>query len=102
MAWPKKGTRKITLDGTDYLWHYSGHCTLCSDDVITVGIAGKPCVLFIDPFPWHFAFTPSAVADALRWALNNGWSPRKGPTRAMSFDDNLKTYVWLPEGKRHL
>lgn len=102
MAWPSKGTRKITIDGVEYLWHYSGHCPSCSNDVFTIGLAGKPYVLYIDPFPWSFEIKPSSMAKAVRWAVYKGWTPEKGPTRAMSFDDDKKDYVWLPDGKRHL
>ena len=35
---------------------------------------GAPCLLFIDPFPWHFTFGPRSVADAIRWALEEGWT----------------------------
>lgn len=102
MAWPKKGTRKITVDGVNYLWHYSAHCPLCSDDVFTVGIAGSPYVLFIDPFPWNFELKPSSIASAIRWATENGWTPAQGPTRGMSYDDRSKEFIWLPDGERHL
>ena len=102
MAWPKKGTRKITVNGVNYLWHYSGRCPCCSDDVFTVGIAGKPYVLYIDPFPWNFEIKPSSMADAIRWAINNGWTADEGPTKAMSLDDNTKEFLWLPDGGRHL
>jgi hypothetical protein len=101
MAWPKKGTRKITVDGVNLLWHYSGHCPLCSDDVLTVGIPGKPYVLYIDPFPWNFDLTPSSVANAVRWAMINGWTPDNGPTKAMTLDTEKKAFKWLPEGRRH-
>lgn len=102
MAWPKKGTRKISVDGVVYLWHYAAHCPLCSDDVFTVGLAGRPYVLFIDPFPWHFRLTPAAVAAAIRWATDHGWTPDKGPTRAMARDGSTGRFVWLPAGQRHL
>jgi hypothetical protein len=101
MAWPKKGTRKIVIDGITYLWHYSGHCPLCSDAVFTVGIAGKPYVLYIDPFPWNFELTPSSIASAINWAIDHGWSPEKGSTRGMALDDESKEFIWLPEGQRH-
>lgn len=101
MAWPKKGTRKITVDGVNYLWHYAAHCPLCSDDVFTIGIAGKPHVLFVDPFPWSFELKPSSIASAIRWAINNGWTPLKGPTRAMSLDESSQEFVWLSGEKRH-
>ncbi len=102
MAWPKKGTRKISVDGVNYLWHYSAHCPWCSDDVFTIGIAGQPYVLFIDPFPWSFEIKPSSIASAIRWASNNGWTPDKGMTRAMSLDDKIEKFVWLSDGQRHL
>jgi hypothetical protein len=102
MAWPKKGTRTLTVDGVEYLWHHSGHCPACSDEVYTMGMAGRPFVLFIDPLPWHFELTPSSMITAIRWAIHNGWTPDKGPTRAMSWDQSRNDFVWLPEGKRHL
>ena len=102
MAWPKKGTHKITVQGQTYLWHYAAHCPLCSNDVITVGQEGKPHVLYLDPFPWSFEFRPKAIAEALEWALGRGWSVDKGPTMAMALDDNSGEFVWLGEGERHL
>ncbi len=100
MAWPKKGTRKITIDGINYRWHYSAHCPLCSDDVFTIGFECNPYVLFIDPFPYHFELKPSSVANAVRWATDSRWTPQKGPTKAMSMDRNGH-YIWLPERTRH-
>ena len=102
MAWPKKGTRSIAVEGIDLLWHYSGHCPSCSDAVFTIGAAGEPHVLFIDPYPWGFEYRPRDITAAVRWAFAQGWTPASGPTRAMSFDDGKKQFVWLPEGRRHL
>ena len=102
MAWPKKGTRKLTVNNEVYLWHYSGHCPLCSKDVFTIGMAGKPYVLFIDPFPHAFEMTPASVAQAIQWAVENGWTPDRGPTRAMVLDEIENRFVWLADGKRHL
>jgi hypothetical protein len=92
MAWPRKGTHKIVVDGTPLLWHYP----LCSNAVITVGTEGDRFYLYIDPFPWNFEFRPASIADAIRWAVANEWTSHGGPTRAMAFDDNLKRNVWLP------
>lgn len=101
MVWPKKGTRKISVDSVTYLWHYSAHCPMCSNDVLTVGITGMPYVLYIDPFPWNFEIKPSAIAEAIQWAVNEGWSPDQGPTKAMSLD-STGAFIWLPDGERHL
>ena len=102
MAWPQKATRKIVIDGVPYLWHFSGHCVLCSEAVITIGRDGDRFFLFVDPFPHGLEFRPAAIASAIRWALDNGWSSRAGPTRGMGFDDILEKNVWLPDGVRHL
>jgi len=101
MAWPKRGTRRLVVDGEEFLWHYAGHCLWCSDDVFTVGREGAPYVLFIDPYAWHFEFRPAQVVEAIRWALKEGWTSEKGPTRAMALNDASRAYEWLPDGKRH-
>lgn len=102
MAWPKKGTRELTINAKKYLWHYSGHCPLCSSDVFTIGQSGKPFVLYIDPFPWGFELRPSSVVNAVKWAIDKGWSPDSGPTRALAWNDGTKKFEWLPDGERHL
>ena len=102
MAWPKKGTRKLVVDGKNYLWHYSGHCPLCSSDVFTIGRAGDRFVLYIDPFPWEFEMRPKSIVTAIKWALNKGWTSEFGPTRAMSSDGSDHKFKWLLDGQRHL
>jgi hypothetical protein len=102
MAWPKKGTRKLVIDGVKYLWHYDGHCPLCSSQVFTIGREGERFVLFIDPYPWGFELRPASVVKAVRWALSQGWTSKSGPTRAMAWNDQKQEFEWLPEGERHL
>ena len=89
------------VDGNDFLWHYDACCPLCSDDVFTVGREGTRFFLFIDPFPWGFEFRPKTVVGAIWWALAEGWTPDRGPARAMSWNDAREQFEWLPEGKRH-
>lgn len=102
MAWPKKKTRKIVVDGTPFLWHYSAGCLYCSDAVITVGKEDDRFYLFIDPYPHDFEFRPAKIADAIRWAIAEGWTSANGPTRGMAYDSTLGSNVWLPQGARHL
>jgi hypothetical protein len=101
MAWPKKGTRTIVVDDEPYLWHYNAHCPWCSDDVYTAGRAGDPYVLFIDPFPWVAEMGPKYVAQAIHWAVSQGWSTTQGPTKALSLDSATEQFFWLKEGQRH-
>jgi hypothetical protein len=100
VAWPKRKTRKLTVRGVRYLWHYSGHCPLCSEAVYTVGQAGEPFVLYIDPYSIDLA--PQAVCSAIEWAVEQDWTPHSGPTRAMAFDQKDEMFVWLPANARHL
>ncbi len=102
MAWPKRGTRKIVVDGESFVWHYDGCCPFCSDDVVTAGKEGAPHVLFVDPFPWEFEFRPRNVAVAIRWARAAGWTAESGPTRALAFNDDTEKFEWLEPGQRHL
>ena len=101
MAWPKKGTRRIFIDGEEFLWHYDACCPWCSDDVFTAGKSGAPFVLFIDPFPYAAEIGPRYVANAIKWAQLNGWSPEIGSTKAMSINSNTEEFFWLNKGDRH-
>jgi hypothetical protein len=99
MAWPRKRTRKLEIDGVQYLWHFSGHC---SDAAITIGRSSDRFHLSLDPLVHDQEIRPGAIVVAIRWALRNGWSSLSGPSRAMAFDTAKQAHVWLPEGSRHL
>lgn len=102
MAWPKKGTRTISVDGKKFLWHLSGNRLDSKETVITVGHEGQKYVLFIDPYPWDFDIKPSNIVEAVRWALGKGWTPESGPDTHMAYSRDEKGFVWLPEGIRFL
>ena len=101
MAWPRKGTRKLAINDVQYLWHYNGHCPLCSAALFTIGRAENRFVLYIDPRPWGFELRPASVVSAVKWALDQGWSPEAGPTRSMTWNDDTEEFEWLPHGDRH-
>jgi len=101
MAWPKKGTRKLVVDGVSFRWHYAPHCLLCGTDFITVGVESKGYYLYVDPYRWGFEFRPQDVTDAIRWAMSHGWSPSLGPTRTLAWDDRRQQHEWLADGARH-
>lgn len=98
MAWPKKRTRKLVIHEEVWHWHTSGHCYLCSCDVVTVGRKSQPYYLFLDTLSAHFVNTPGHVAAAIRWALDSGWSPETGPDRGIYAAAG--GFQWLPEGVR--
>lgn len=99
MAWPRRGTRKLVVDGVEWLWHYSAHCYLCSNDVVAVGQPGRPHHLFLDTFARHFEHTPGHVTASLLWALAQGWNPTNGGDRALTATE--QSFQWLPDGWRH-
>ena len=101
MAWPKKGTRKIVIDGVDFLWHYDACCPWCSDDVFTAGKSGDPYVLFIDPFPYAAEIGPGYVAKSIKWALKHGWSSSAGANKSMSLNSETNEFYWLNTEERH-
>lgn len=100
MAWPKKGTRKIVIDGELWLWHYSGHCYLCSGSTVTVGRAGFPRYLYLDNWARDFEHAPRHIAASIRWALAQNWSTRTGPDRGLRATG--QSFEWLPDGHRHV
>ena len=95
MAWPKRHTRTLRLDGCDYLWHLSGNQLDCSGTVLTVGKATCRHYLHVDPYPWDFEIRPATVAEAVRWALSQGWSAEDGPTRRMALGE--AGFAWHTE-----
>ncbi len=101
MAWPKRGTRKIVVDGESFAWHYDACCPWCSDKVMTAGKEGERYFLHIDPYPHAMEMGPKPVAEAIRWAKAAGWTAEGGPTRAVAMDEAEK-FEWLAEGQRHL
>jgi hypothetical protein len=58
-------------------------------------------MLFIDPVPYAAEIGPKYVAQAIKWALEEGWSSKDGPTRALSKNSETEEFFWLKEGERH-
>lgn len=100
MAWPKKHTRKMVVNGDSYQWHRSRKSLYVGDDRITVGTSNGRFFLFIDPFPHDLVMRPGTIADAIRWAVKNGWTPDDGPTRQLTYLSEAAGFMWLPEGAR--
>lgn len=102
MAWPRKGTRSIVVDGETFAWHIPSGRVGWADDRVTVGRAGSPHVLHLDPLSWDGVPRPSMIAAAIRWATSKGWSPEQGPTRNAAFAKRHDRFVFLPDGVSRL
>jgi hypothetical protein len=92
MAAPKKGSRRIVVDGVEYLWRVPRRPASGSSDgtggyTVTVQLAaGRGSVLTLSSHRMHPAIEqswglpvtsvlPSHVAATIRQALDAGWKP---------------------------
>jgi hypothetical protein len=73
MTIPKKGRRRIIVDGAEY--YYSTAFERSGRIVIQHG-SGRGACLFIFP---HSIMKPSHVAEAIRFGLFKGWTPSISP-----------------------
>jgi len=98
MTFPKKHTRKITVNNQTYLWHLNQNRIDGSPTHVTIGIDGKSGqILFLDPYPWSFEIRPRTIQQAITWALEHGWNPiKKSPPLYLGYLDD-KFFV-LPAG----
>ncbi|MFJ6718676.1 MULTISPECIES: hypothetical protein [unclassified Streptomyces] len=91
MALVKKGARLITVDGTTYRWRLRGRPTydrglVRSPLAYAVEHADSPGTTLVittdQPHPGNWLgarggpVLPTQVADGIRTALTNGWTPR--------------------------
>ena len=87
MAFPKKGLRKINIDGHDYFWIASGNDGYI--DLIICLANGIGQKLFAN-FDYHsfeiptenyskqrFSITPHIVRQVIEYGLKHGWTPEK-------------------------
>jgi hypothetical protein len=93
MSIPKKGTRKIVVDGEPFIWlirrqpTYTQECYLCGNLHVAIEHAqkrGSVLVIITDrPHPQGLSpanevkpVTPSDAAQWIRQAVQLGWQPR--------------------------
>ena len=74
----RRATREITVEGRQYFWVLDGNSITDQNRErhIKVHVAETTKrLLYIDPTPWHFKVTPKMVAEAIRYAISQGWEP---------------------------
>ncbi|MGE0328632.1 MAG: hypothetical protein AB7S68_40330 [Polyangiaceae bacterium] len=95
MAWPKKGTRKLVVDGVEFMWHRKECCECTAGVPFLMGKSGGRYVLRVEVI--DLEIRPRDYARAMRWALANGWSAEAGPDRRLRFNDETETFEWIPD-----
>lgn len=101
MAIPKKGSRKITVDHTNYRWAIRrkpsyGQAIAESNLSVAVELYDDPQSKLIVTFPFprpdnwikshNEAVTPGRLAESIRQAKKDGWQPQsRGPAFELNF-----------------
>ncbi len=91
-----EGMRPIAVDGRCFRWRF--------DERLVVILAGRSGPQLVVDWGWHdwlepegsgpepHVVTPRFVADAIRFALSQGWQPDvQGPTLCLRFADGTFT-----------
>ena len=82
MAFAKKFTRRITVEGESYLWHLRDNNLEAEPRRIVVQhIAARGQILVVDPFsePWvlNFEIRPRVIRTMILFGLTHGWEPKE-------------------------
>ena len=84
MAFPRKNTRRLSVDRIPYVWHLNKDWDRRTRWIV---IRREACdsgqLLMVDPYHHDLLPTRGAVGGAIRFALRNGWRPehRGAPLR---------------------
>jgi hypothetical protein len=87
MAFPRKNTRRLSVDGISYEWHLNEDWDRRTRWIVVRREAcGAAQLLMVNPY--HHDLLPSrgTVSKAVRFALGHGWRPEhKGPPVRLTF-----------------
>jgi hypothetical protein len=92
--------KKITVLKIDYFWVLDGNSIDgTKEHHIRIHSNGlTKCILYLDPYNWHFEIRPKTIETAIIFALDHGWIPEeKGNIMFLSMDDDGSFYE-LPDG----
>ena len=95
MSFPRRNTRRIIVDGVEYLWHLNPDFDL-RDAWIIIGQKGQTeQLVFLDPYHHDFLIGPHAVSEAIRFVRANGWQPGV-PGKEMRLGSDGDAFTILP------
>jgi hypothetical protein len=103
MAFPKKNTRSIIVDSITYLWHRNHDFEIHTSWIVVQQKDIRGQLLLVDAYHSP-GFGPAAVADAIRYALLQGWhsAMRGKPFRVFYDQDAWKLVPLSDQGFEYL
>ena len=102
MSLRKKGSRRLIIDGTSYLWQVRENQD-CKTLAIQAEDQGQSLIAGFHE--WNYSFfervtiTPSIIKIIIQHALRNGWQPTEsGPSFYLSFSRETEEMLGLEPG----
>ena len=105
MSLPKKGVRRIQIEGVTYAWLIRKQPTYCQGAfetsmnlAVQVAVCETPCLLLVDlcvsrpdnwVFPHQTMVTPATVKTIITTALAQGWKADSGGSLHMVYSLSL-------------
>ena len=87
MAFPKKHTRRLSVDGVEYLWHLNKDWDRRTRWIVVQQLgASVGQLLMVNPYHHDLLPSKGTISEAVRFGLGHGWKPsRKGPPVRLYF-----------------
>jgi hypothetical protein len=102
MTWPKKDTRKITIDGQLYLWHLNSDWFYHNEWIVIKQAGTQGQLLLVNPYHHDLPMGPKTVQMAVEFAHSVGWTPsaKKPPIKLRYNGDHHagEAFTILPTG----
>ena len=78
MAFPRKNTRRLSVDGIPYVWHLNKDWDIRTRwIVVRRQVHGSGQLLMVNPYHHDLLPTRETVSKAIRFALGHGWRPEQ-------------------------
>jgi|RhiMetdeSRZDD1v2_1073273.scaffolds.fasta_scaffold744297_2 hypothetical protein len=93
--------RSIVVDNEPYEWVLRHNSLFVDSDrhIAVYSPSAKGQTLYLDPYAWEFEVRPKTIAEAIRFALSIGWTPKAvAPPLYLGFRG--EQFFRLPEGTR--
>lgn len=98
MAFPKRHTRRIAVNGVQYVWHLNHGDIDFGQTQVTIGHA-KSHRWLLHADPYQIEPLPANVRAVILWALDQGWMPQVShEPMLVSREDGA--FFWCPYSQR--